>query len=308
MTDGQTPLYKFLAPRFWPTWLGLGLLRLIVLLPQRIRMACGRGLGRLLRRAIGRRRLVVTRNLALCFPELDDAARAALEIRHFESLGMGLIELGMAWWCSSTYIRDNVELIGLEYVDAALAKGNGVLMWSGHFAMAELSGPALAPHVPPIAAMYRPSYNPLNDQIMRRIRGRSIPELISKTSVRGLLRALKDNRPVWYAADQAYNRKGTVLVPFFGEPASTNTAVTQIAKVSNTVIVPFLPLRHANGARYTLEFLPPLENFPGPDAETDAIRLNTLLEGMIRRAPEQYYWVHRRFKGRPEGYPDPYKD
>ncbi len=308
MTQARKPLYRFLAPRYWPTWLGVGLLRLIVLLPQGARMACGRGLGRLVRKSIGRRRKVVTRNLELCFPELSEAARAALEVRHFESLGMGVIELGMTWWCSRDYLSSIVTISGLEHINAALAKGNGVLLWSGHFAVAEITGPALAPHVPPLAAMYRPSDNPLNDQLMRRIRTRSTPDLITKDSVRKLLRALKENRPVWYAADQAYNRRGTVLAPFFGEPATTNTAVTQIAKVSKTTIVPFLPLRHADGAHYTIEFLPPLDDFPGASPEADAIRLNAMLETMIRKGPEQYYWVHRRFKGRPEGYPDPYAD
>lgn len=308
MHTGRRPLITYCAPRYWPTWLGVALLRLTVLLPQRSRMAIGRGLGRLTRKLVGSRRHVVSRNLALCFPELDEDEREQLEIRHFESLGMGVIELGITWWSSDAHLAELIELKGMEHVRAALEAGNGVLMWSGHFATAEITGTALTPEVPPIAAMYRPSNNELNDQIMRRCRGRSVAELITKSSVRSLLKALKQNRPVWYAADQAYNRKGTALVPFFGEPASTNTAVSQIARVSKAAVVPFIPLRHDDGARYTLEFLPALENFPSGDDAADAARLNDLLEQQIRRAPEQYFWVHRRFKGRPENYPDPYAD
>lgn len=308
MNAGRIPLSTFWQPRYWPTWLGVALLRLIVLLPHKMRMAVGRWLGRTIRVLLGARRRVVTRNLELCFPELDADTREALEIRHFESLGMGVIELGITWWAPQDYIERIAGLRGMEHVRAALEKGNGVLMWSGHFATAELTGRVLEPEVPPIAAMYRPSDNALNDQIMRRCRGQSVSELIMKDSVRSLLKALKNNRPVWYAADQAYNRKGTVLAPFFGEPATTNTAVSQIAKVSKTSVVPFLPLRHNSGESYTLEFLPALENFPSGDVEADAVRLNKLLEEMIRRAPEQYYWVHRRFKGRPDGYPDAYAD
>lgn len=307
MSAGRIPLQRFWQPRYWPTWLGVALLRLIVMLPHGTRLAVGRALGRAMRRLLSSRRHVAHRNLELCFPDMPPAEREALEIRHFESLGMGVIELGITWWCPQSYIERIASLKGMEHVHAALEKGNGVLMWSGHFATAEINGRILAPEVPPIAAMYRPSANGLNDQIMRRCRGKSVSELITKTSVRALIKALKANRPVWYAADQAYNRKGTVLVPFFGEPATTNTAVTQIARVSKTAVVPYLPLRHNNGESYTLEFLPALEDFPGEDAEADAIRLNTLLEEMILRAPEQYFWVHRRFKGRPEGYSDPYK-
>ncbi len=306
MPTSQTPLYTFWAPRYWPTWLGIALLRVIVWLPQRSRMAVGRWLGRLARRLIGGRRKVVSTNLALCFPELSAKEREQLEIRHFESLGMSIIELGITWWGTDAELSRLIEIKGLTHVQKALESGNGLLMWSGHFATAEITGPLLKVEVPPIAAMYRPSNNPFNDQIMRRCRGRSVAELITKSSVRGLLKALKKNQPVWYAADQAYIRKGTVLAPFFGEPATTNTAVSQIARVSDAPVVPFIPLRHGNGASYTLEFLPALENFPSGDDEADAIRLNKLLEEQIRRAPEQYYWVHRRFKGRPAEYPDPY--
>ncbi len=306
MQTGRKPLYTFWTPRYWPTWLGIVLLRLIVCLPQRSRMAVGRSLGRLAGRLVGQRRNIVNTNLQLCFPELSETEREQLATRHFESLGMGVIELGLAWWASDAELARLVELQGMEHVQSALAGGNGLLMWSGHFATAEVTGPVLKPQVPPIAAMYRPSNNPFNDQIMRRCRGRSVSELITKTSIRSLLRALKQNRPVWYAADQAYNRKGTVLAPFFGVPATTNTAVSQIARVSNAPVIPFIPLRHDNGRSYTLEFLPPLDNFPSGDDEADAVRLNQLLEEQIRRAPEQYYWVHRRFKGRPAEYPDPY--
>ena len=308
MTDGLIPLKQFLHPRFWPTWLGIGLLRLIVMLPHGARLAVGRGLGRLVRGLLGSRRRIVRRNLELCFPELDDPEREALESRHFESLGMGVIEVGIATWAPQQEIDAMSSIEGLEHLQAALAGGKGVMMWSGHFAITEISGRILGPHMPPMAAMYRPSKNPLNDQLMRRARGISTAALITKSEVRGLLRALKANQPVWYAADQAYNRKGTVLVPFFGEPATTNTSVSQIAKVSGAPVVPFFPQRLNNGSHYRLRFLPPLEEFPSGDAEADAARLNQLLEDAIRDVPEQYYWVHRRFKGRPEGYPDPYTD
>ena len=200
-----------------------------------------------------------------------------------------------------------MELHGIEHLHAALQQGKGVLMLSGHFAAIEMSGRPLKALMPPMAAMYRPSNNPLIDQLMRRCRGQSTADLITKRGIRQLLKVLKENRPVWYAADQAYNRKGTVLVPFFGEPAATNTAVSQIARLSGAPVVPFFPARVDNGSSYKLEVLPALENFPSGDDAADAARLSEVLEVLIRKAPEQYYWVHRRFKGRPDGYPDPYK-
>jgi len=270
-------------------------------------MAAGRWLGRMVMRLAGSRRRIAEQNIKICFPELTPVERSTLTRRHFESIGMGVIELGIAWWAADDYMNRIVELRGIEHLRTALEQGNGVLMLSGHFAAIEMSGRPLKALLPPVAAMYRPSNNPLIDQLMRRCRGRSTAELITKRGIRQLLKVLKENRPVWYAADQAYSRKGTVLVPFFGEPAATNTAVTQIARLSQTPVVPFFPTRIDNGRSYRLEVLPALENFPSGDDVADAARLNKVLEALIRKAPEQYYWVHRRFKGRPDGYPDPYE-
>jgi KDO2-lipid IV(A) lauroyltransferase len=142
---------------------------------------------------------------------------------------------------------------------------------------------------------------------MRRVRGTTAADLISKDSIRSLLKTLRRNLPVWYAPDQAYNRRGTVLAKFFGEPATTNTSTSQIAKVSGAPVVPYFPLRIDNGRSYRYKFLPALENFPSDDPQADAERLNRLFEEHILVAPEQYYWVHKRFKNRPDGLPDPYR-
>ncbi|MEE4185315.1 MAG: lipid A biosynthesis lauroyl acyltransferase [Gammaproteobacteria bacterium] len=307
MQPGLIPLTHFWHPRHWLTWLGLGMLRLLVMLPQRARMATGRWLGRRACALLDSRRKIVATNIGLCFPELDAAEQAQRVREHFESLGMGVIELGMAWWCSAAELAALTQIDGFEHVQAGLARERGVLVHSGHFAAIEVSGVVIAPLVPPMAAMYRPSKNTLNDQIMRRCRGRSVPQLIAKTGIKQLLRVLRQNRMVWYAADQAYNRKGTVVVPFFGEPATTNTSVSQIARVSKAAIVPFHSMRLPDASGYRIRFWPALEDFPSGDEAADAERLNQLLEEQIRLAPAQYYWVHRRFKGRPAPYPDPYK-
>jgi len=307
MSTQKIALYHFWQPRFWPVWIGVGLLKIVFWLPQPGRMAAGRWLGRALKTIAGGRRRVAERNIEICFPELTTDEQRLLVQKHFESLGMSVIELGIAWWSSDDYMSRVVEIRGVEHLHTALEQGKGVLMLGGHFASLEMSGRPLKALMPPMAAMYRPSNNPLIDQLMRRCRGRSTADLITKRGIRQLLKVLKENRPVWYAADQAYSRKGTVLVPFFGEPAATSTAVSQIARLSAAPVVPFFSSRVDNGSSYKLEVLPALENFPSGDDAADAARLNEVMEVLIRKAPEQYYWVHRRFKGRPDGYPDPYK-
>jgi KDO2-lipid IV(A) lauroyltransferase len=308
MTSDFVPLYRYWQPRYWPGWLVLAILRSLVALPQPVRMACGRWLGRRAHGLLNSRRRVARRNLELCFPERGADELDELTLRHFESLGMGVIELGMAWWCSDRELLDLVRIEGTEHVEQALEQGNGVIMLSGHFAITEIAGRAVCPLFPPMAAMYRPSDNPMNDQIMRRCRGRSTPDLISKTGVRQLIKVLKANRPVWYAADQAYEGKGAELVEFFGVPAMTNTAISQIVRVSRSPVVPLLPRRLENGSGYAMKYLPALDNFPGEDPAADALRIHHILEEHIREAPEQYYWVHRRFKGRPADLPNAYRN
>jgi KDO2-lipid IV(A) lauroyltransferase len=299
-------LARFWQPRYWLLWIGLGLLRLAVALPLRIQQALGRGLGRLLLRALTRRRAVADTNLRLCFPELDDIARRTLLRRHFESLGIAAFEMGMAWWASDSRIRQLVTLHGVGHLEAAMAGGRGVILVSGHFAASELTGRALKLAVPQLAALYRPSDNAFVDAVLTRGRLRSVSLLIPKDSMRQMLRALKSGLAVWYAPDQSHRRKLSALLPFLGEPAMTNTALTQIVRLSGAAVLAYLPRRRADGSGYDATLLLPLADFPGPDAEHDTARVNAILEQHIREAPEQYYWVHRRFKGRPAPWPDPY--
>jgi KDO2-lipid IV(A) lauroyltransferase len=296
------PLSRFWKPRFWPVWLGLGVFRLLVLLPYSVQVALGRLAGRWAERVLPKRRAIAAANLHLCFPHMGDRELRLILTRHFESLGISFFELGLGWWASDRRVRKLVRIEGLEHLRDATREGRGAILLSGHFAAMEIVGRALNLEFPQLAAMYRPHRNPLVDEMFRRGRARSVVDLIAKNS----LRCLSGGVSVWYAADQSYRRKWSVLVPFFGEPAMTNAALSHIARLSQSRVVPFFPQRLDDGTGYVLTIHPALEKFPGGDLESDARRVNALLEEQIRRAPEQYYWVHRRFKGRPEGYPDPY--
>jgi len=308
MSAKQTPLWHFWQPRYWFHWLGLGILRLIVCLPQRARMAIGSGLGSLAYRLVGSRRKIALRNIELCFPDLSPAEQQALTRKHFQSLGKMTIEMAMGWWISDDEVERLTTLEGHEHVLAALDKGQGVLMLGGHFAGTEVCGRYMKKRFPPMAAMYRPNNNALMDEFMRRSRAQSVPELITKSGIRNLLRALKNNTPVWYAPDQAYVGKNAVLVDFCGEPGMTNPATSQLLKSSGAVLIPFFPMRLADDSGYHIIYGAPVENIPTDDVEADTALVNRVLEEHIRRVPEQYYWVHKRFKGRPAPYPDPYKD
>jgi KDO2-lipid IV(A) lauroyltransferase len=302
LSSTATPLYRFLAPRYWPVWLALGMVRLLVALPYGAQQVAGRIIGRTALAFTRQRRAIAARNFELAFPELDVTARRKLLRRHFESLGMSIIETGMCWWASDGRIARLVEVSGLEHIEAALAAGHGAIMLTGHFTTLDLGGRFLT-RVAPVSAMYRPHRNPLFEEIMRRGRERSAREAFVKTDVRAMIRALRTNHLVWYAPDQAHKRgKYSAVVPFFGVPAPTNTATSSFARLGQAPVIPFFPLRLPGRAGYRLEILPPLNDFPGSDPVADALRINRLLEERIRLCPEQYLWVHRRFKpAGPEG-------
>lgn len=305
--DATPSLLQYWQPHYWPLWLGIGLLRLLVLLPFRVQLVLGAAVGRLLYLLLPKRRAVAAVNLRLCFPELGENERKRLLHRHFATLGMAIFELAMAWWASDRRIDAMVHFEGLEHLLDAQRQGRGVVLLSAHFAGTELTGRAVRLRGLECAAMYRPFRNPLVNALMTRARRKASPLLIPKHNLRQLIRTLRNGFIVWYAPDQSYRRQYSVLVPFFGEPAMTNAALTQIVRLSNSPVVPYLPHRLPGGAGYEVKILPALQDFPSGDLATDAQRVMALFEEHIRLAPEQYYWVHRRFKDRPEGYPDPYR-
>jgi KDO2-lipid IV(A) lauroyltransferase len=299
------PAGDYLAPRYWLLWLGFGLMWLVARLPFRVQMATGAALGWCMYLLVPSRRHIAEVNLQLCFPELSDEARKKLLRRHFNSLGKASIETAMAWWASDAHLKRLHRVEGLEHLDAALAHGNGVILVSGHFTTLEIGGRMLALHRP-FAVMYREHKNPLYEHIMRHHRKVHFKDAIPRTDVRRALRTLKDNQPLWYAPDQDYGRKHSVFAPFFGVQAAMITATARFAKMSGARVVPYFQERLADGSGYVMRLYPALENFPVGDDVIDATTINSVIENEIRKYPEQYLWVHRRFKTRPEGEARPY--
>lgn len=298
-------LRRHAAARYWPVWLGLGAMKLMAALPHRLQLALGRGLGRLYGRLDRHRRHVVATNLRLCFPALDEAARARLARAHFEALGMGIFEVASGYWAPRARLAALGEVCGLEHFDAAAARGRGIILMTGHFTTLEIGAGLLALHRS-FHPMQRRNENALFNEVMSAERARRTGgACIDRGDLRGMLRVLRRNGAVWYAPDQDYGAQGTVFVPFFGVAARTITATSRLARMSGAAVLPYWPERLADG-RYRVHILPMLEDFPSADETADAARINRLIEDWARCVPEQYYWVHRRFKGRPAGEPPVY--
>ena len=306
MNEAPQSLWHFWQPRYWPLWLGLGLLRIIVLFPQKMRMKMGALLGKITYLVAGERTFVAQRNIELCFPDLSPEEQLALTHKHFESLGKLGIEMGMCWWISDKEAEELFVIEGMENLEEAMRRDKGILLLCGHFAGVELSGRHMKDKLPSMAAMYRPNKNPLLNAFMLRSRAASTDELITKDSVRQLLRAMRNKKAIWYAPDQAYTGKNAVLVDFCGVPAMCNPATTQLLKTGGASLLPFLPSRLADDSGYKVEFLPVIDSIPSDDSAADTAQINAVFERHIREFPEQYYWVHRRFKGRPSNLGDAY--
>ena len=276
----------------------LGFLGLMARLPWGWQRAAGRPLGSLLARALPSRREAAGRNLALAFPGMPAEVRAELLDDSFRDLGIGLFEFARAWWGSIAPMRRTVEIEGLGHLQRLQAEGRGVLMVSGHFMTLEMCGRLLCDHVP-LAGMYRRHRNPVMEWAVLRGRLRYASGMFGNDDIRGAIRHLKRGGMLWYAPDQDMRGKDTVFAPFFGIPASTITATHQLARISGCAVVPFFHRRE--GDRYVLRIAPPLAPFPTDDATADSTRVNEAIEEMVREAPSQYLWIHRRFKRQPDG-------
>ncbi len=303
----RKPLHAYWTPKYWPAWLGLAVLRLTCLLPYRVQIGLAKALGRLIHRVARERRAITRRNIELCFPELSREERDALALAHFEALGASLAELALGRWASDAKLEAMTRIEGAEHIRQALAAGHGVILLSAHFTSLEISGRVLAKHCPPFDCVYRKHKNEFITELLRSTRERAARATIDKNDIRSMVRSLREGAPVWYAPDQSYSRKQSALLPFFGVPSMTNTATGTIARLGNAVAVPFFPRRLPEGG-YVLSILPPIEGLPSDDPVADTQKYLAVLEQQIRLAPEQYYWVHRRFKNRPDPLPDVYAD
>jgi Kdo2-lipid IVA lauroyltransferase/acyltransferase len=272
---------------------------LLAHLPWPLQRGLGRALGSVLRLLLGERRRIAARNLALCFPALDGAARASLLGQHFAALGIGLFEFARAWWGSIAPLRRGLQVEGLEHIEAARIAGRGVIVVSGHFTTLEVCGRLLCDRVP-LAGMYRPYPQAAMEWAVLRGRRRYATAMFTKQDVRGAVRHLKRGGLLWYAPDQDPSRGDSVFVPFFGQPAHSLTSTHQLARMSGAAVVVFQHARRDDGG-YSLRLWPAFDDFPSPDATVDTARVMAAVETMVRAAPAQYLWIHRRFKRQPDG-------
>lgn len=270
------------------------LAKLITALPFRMQLALGSGLGAICYFLMKKRRFVAMRNLEHCFPEFNDQERKKLCFKSFQSTGMGVMEGLAAWFMSERRIQKiPFTWIGKEHYEAALKTDKGILALSGHFSCIEMIGRIFGKFIPSYC-VYKPSRNQIADEIITQGRLRYALGLLKHSNMKAMISALRGKKLIWFAPDQDFGRVRAEFVPFCGIPAATIVAASILTKMGDAVVLPMFFRRTKTG--YELIIYPHWENFPSGNDYEDCKRYNDLLTEFVKEYPDQYLWIHRRFK------------
>jgi KDO2-lipid IV(A) lauroyltransferase len=281
------------------TRFAVGLLWLLHFLPFGVLTPIGAGFGRLAYHLWPARRRVCLINLARCFPDLAERERTALARRHFAALGRSVVERGVLFWSSRERIARVVRVAGREHYDGAKRP---VVLFAPHFVGLDAGATRLSMEAAAVS-MYSRQRNAYVNRLLERYRNRFEPvTLLSRQDgIRGAIREMQRGLPFYYLPDQDYGRRDSVFVPFFGVPAATITGLARVARLAGASIVPAVTRMLPGGAGYEVRLYPAWDGFPTDDPVADARRMNAFIEDRVREMPEQYNWVHKRFKTRPPG-------
>jgi KDO2-lipid IV(A) lauroyltransferase len=276
--------------------------RLLGRLPLALSRALMRVFSPLIARAMGRRRRIVDRNLELCFPGWREDERRALRQAHFAELAEAVAETAFCWTRQRPLGPTYGAVEGLEHLEAARGDGQGVLLVTGHTTCLELGARLFAEEVE-ARGVYRPLRNPVLDRFQNEGRARYGPGMIPRDQLKSMIRYLRAGEVVWYAPDQDFGPERSEFVPFFAIPTATTRGLLDLARLGRARVVPMYPRKDPDTGRVTVQVFPALAGVPSADPVDDLEQYNDFLEQQIRRAPAQYWWLHRRFKSAPAGAP-----
>lgn len=284
------------------TRLGVFLLWLLHPLPLPLLARLGNILGALLYLFARERRHIAHTNLRLCFPEYSQTQINTLAKRNFRAFGRSFLERSILWWSSATRIQKLISIDGLEHLQHAQQNGQPIILLAPHFVALDVGWSWLTQQMN-LVSMYSNQKNPYINKKLRNRRLRfGHSQLYSRQQgLRPIIKAMKQGTPFYYLPDQDQGVKDGMFSPFFGIPTATLTAVPRLAKITGAQIIPFTSRMKTDGSGYQLRFYPAWQHYPSGDLSADTRRMNAFIEQSIDAMPEQYFWLHKRFKTRPPG-------
>ena len=295
---------EFIHPKFIPTWILILLMRIGVFIPFRIQVIIGKSIGRLMHPFMHKLRSTAYSNISHCFPDKKQNQVNLLVRRHFEAIGVSFFETANAYYGSDNKIKKLLTINNEKFLSDAIKHEGGIILLCSHFMPLMLGSRALLlKHT--IANIYRPQNNKLFDQVMVKGYKKNGAVMIKSTDTRSIIKAINNSLPIWYAPDQDLGKANSVFAPLFGIQTATASATARLAKNNNTRVIPYSFIRTKNG--YLMSFEKPISNYPSEDPIKDATITNQILEKQIGKTPEQYLWIHRRFKTRPSDEKNFYK-
>jgi KDO2-lipid IV(A) lauroyltransferase len=290
-------LSRFVAALLW----------LLHFLPLPLLAVVGRGLGLVFYFVARRRKHIVRVNLSLCFPALSEAQREKLIRAHFQALGRSMLERSLLWWGSKKRLARLIRVEGEEKIQALLQEKRPVMLLVPHFVGLDVGGVAITMRFD-IVSIYAAQTDAVFDRLLYRGRSRFGNQLLLSRheNTRASIKAMKAGRPFYYLPDMDFLSRDSIFVPFFGVPAATITGLSRLSRLAGAVVVPCVTRMLPGGKGYVVEIGDAWSGYPTDDVEADTRRMNEWIEGAVLTMPEQYYWVHRRFKTRPDGEARPY--
>ena len=296
---------EFIHPKFYPTWILILLMRIGVFIPFQFQVILGKAIGKLIYPFMKKLRETAYSNISNCFPEKKQPQVTLLVKQHFDAIGISLFETANAYYGSDRKIKKLLSINNKHFFSDALKDEGGIILLCSHFMPLMLGSRALLLENT-IANIYRPQNNKLFDKVMVKGYTKNGAVMIKSKDTRSILKAIKNSLPIWYAPDQDLGINNSVFAPLFGIETATASATARLAKNNNTRVIPYSFIRTKHG--YEMSFDKPIKNYPSNDPIKDATTTNRILENQIIKAPEQYLWIHRRFKTRPDGQENFYND
>jgi len=297
---------NYITPRYWPTWLGLAILRLAAFLPYAAMRFLSHGLTYLVYIGSPGRKRIAEINIRLCFPELAESEVQSMVRETINSAAMCFFEISLAWWASNKRMKAMVSFEGVENIEAERKNNRGIILLGGHYTTLEISGRLLTYYMRDFRPVFKVTRNKLFNTVMVNSREKAINPLLENSNMRKIISTLKKGVSIWYAPDQDFGPENSVFAPFMGVQTSTLLATSRLAKLSGAAVIPFYSARLGNG-KYLIRFGKSFKDFPSGDDIKDASMINSAIEEHVRQYPEQYLWLHKRFKTRPQGEPDIYQ-